>query len=142
MAVPTTASSDPFRNQHAMYDQQYATISAMVGSEDDEAPDWPALALRLDEALSDPALPRWHRAEYHIIHAWCTQEPELQLERARESIEGMVQVLQAEGLSQEQIDARLEPLTSMMATTQSALDDKNKEKAAREEKDKAELAEK
>jgi hypothetical protein len=37
---------------------------------------WRSLSVRVAEALNDPALPRYYRAEYHIINAWCSN-PEL-----------------------------------------------------------------
>jgi hypothetical protein len=38
-------------------------------------PDWRAIAILLEGALRDPALPRYHRAKYHILRAWCTRDP-------------------------------------------------------------------
>jgi len=110
--------TDLFANQHAMYDAQYEAIGALFDPGDEVEVDFASLAQKLREALSDPALPRYYRAEYHIINAWCVREPELQLERARESLDDMVQVLQAEGQSQEQIDAHLLTLREMLAISE------------------------
>lgn len=81
--------------------------------------------MKVAEALSDPALPRYYRAEYHIINAWCVSDPEavIHLRRARETLDDMVQVLQAEGRSREEIDARLKSLRDMLAATEGVIDD-------------------
>lgn len=123
------AAPDPFHSQHQLYDAEYRAISAMLGEEDDAAPDWPALSRRVQAALSDPALPRWYRAEYHIIGAWHNPEPEVQIARAKETLADMVQVLQADGQTAEQIEERLEPLRSMLKSTEGALEEKKAKKA-------------
>ena len=110
--------ADPFANQHRLYDAQYEAIGALVAPGDDII-DWPSLATQLEGALSDPTLPRYYRAEYHIINSWCTRDdPELQIGWARETLNDMVQVLQAEGHSKEEIDARLETIRGMLEITE------------------------
>lgn len=92
-----TTMADPFANQHAMYDAQYEAIGALFDPGDGVKVDFGSLAQRLREALSDPALPLYYRAEDHIMNAWCVHGSELQLEWARESLDDIVQVLQAGG---------------------------------------------
>jgi hypothetical protein len=129
-------STDTLRNQHAFYDTQYDAIMAMFGDEDDPPPDGPALSRRIEEALSDPFLPRWHRADYHILVALYSRTPEDHVEKARISIEDMTRVLQHEGQSPEQIDARLRTLPGMLDFVVSTLEkekQKEKEKASKEQ---------
>jgi hypothetical protein len=80
------------------------------------------MATLLEGALSDSALPRYHRAKYHILCAWCTREPQLQIRLAREAMEDIVQVIQAMENSQpqEEIDELLKPLWDMLAATEEA----------------------
>jgi hypothetical protein len=121
-----TIMADPFKTQHQFYDAQYEAIGDLVDPGDDKIVDWSSLAAQVEQALSDPALPRYYRAEYHIINAWCSN-PELQIQCARETIDDMVEVLKAEGRSQEEIDARLKTLQGMLEITEK----RTKEKAER-----------
>jgi len=107
--------ADPFHHQHQLYDAQDQAIFDMVQAED---ADWPAIALQLDEALSDPALPRYYRAMYHILHVWHTREPELHIRWAREAMDDMVEVLQAIRKPQDQ----LKYLWGMLAHSEEALE--------------------
>lgn len=113
--------TDPFEQQHRQYDAQYEAIGAMYDPEDGTETDWKSLAPLVEEALNDPALPRLHRAEFHIINAWYSNEPEVKLGFAREVIDDMVQVLQADGRSLQQIDARLMALREMFDLTEGAV---------------------
>lgn len=115
MINTNTKMADPFYNQHQLYDAHDQVISDMVQAED---ADWPAIALQLDEALSDPALPRYYRAMYHILHVWHTREPELHIRWAREALDDMVQVLQAIGKPQDQ----LKHLWEMLAASEEAFE--------------------
>jgi hypothetical protein len=83
-------------------------------------PDWRAIAILLEGALGDPALPRYHRAKYHILRAWCTRDPQLQIRLAHKAMEDMVQVIQAMESSQpqEEVDELLKPLWDMLAATE------------------------
>jgi hypothetical protein len=110
-----TNMADPFLNQHQWYDSQDQAITDMLQA---ETRDWPSLASHLDEALSDPALPRYYRASYHIMHVWHTREPALHIRWAREALDDMVQVLQAIGKPQDQ----LKPLWEMLAATEEAFE--------------------
>ena len=114
---------DPFENQHCQYDAEYNTIGAILNPEEGTETNWRALAVKVAEALSDPALPRYYRAEYHIINAWCVSDPEAVIHprRARETLDDMVQVLQADGRSHEEIDARLAALREMFDLTEGAV---------------------
>jgi hypothetical protein len=116
-----SAHTDPFEQRHQQYDAQYEAIGAVYDPKDGTETDWKSLALLVEGALSDPALPRLHRAEFHIINAWCSDEPELQLGFAREVMNDMVQVLQADGRSHEEIDARLAALREMFDLTEGAV---------------------
>jgi hypothetical protein len=122
---------DTLQNRHRQYDAQYEAIGAMYDPEDGTETDWKSLAPKLEEALSDPALPRYYRAEYHIINAWCSPEPESQLDFARGVLDDMVPVLQADGSSQEQIDARLVALQEMFDFTEGAVKGSREKKAIR-----------
>ena len=75
-----------------IYQAQYDAITVNFQATDGET-DWKLLATPLDEALSDPFLPRYHGVRYHIINAWCAREPQVQLQRARETLDDMVEVL-------------------------------------------------
>jgi hypothetical protein len=110
------------QNQTQLYRAQYNTISTMFQTANTDAA-WRALATQTQEALSDTALPRYHRARFHIINAWCIRDPEPQLRAARETLEDMVQVL-----SQDETDGFLEPLWEMLEVFEASI-----------EKDKAEL---
>jgi hypothetical protein len=69
--------ADPFANQDKIYDAEYEAIGAMFNPGEGEGEtNWRSLSVRVAEALTDPALPRYYRAEYHIINAWCSN-PEL-----------------------------------------------------------------
>ena len=116
-----SAHTDPFEQRHQQYDAQYEAIGAVYDPKDGTETDWKSLALLVEEALSDPALPRLHRVEFHIINAWYSDEPELQLGFAREVMNDMVQVLQADGRSHEEIDARLAALREMFDLTEGAV---------------------
>ncbi|KAK4550790.1 hypothetical protein LTR36_000370 [Oleoguttula mirabilis] len=62
---------DPFRNQHAFYDAQHDEINTLFLTLDDaDGADWSELYRLCDEALRDPALPRWYRAKFEAIHAF------------------------------------------------------------------------
>ncbi|KAM0694937.1 hypothetical protein Q7P36_005293 [Cladosporium allicinum] len=117
--------TDPFEQQHRQYDAQYEATGAMFNPEDGTETNWRSLSVQVAEAPNDPALPRYHRAEFHIINAWCVSDPEavIQLRCARETLDDMVQVLQAQGCSQEEIDAQLKSLRDMLAATEGAVDD-------------------
>jgi hypothetical protein len=113
-------------NQHRQYDVQYEAIGAMFNPAEGEGEtNWRSLSVQVAEALNDPALPRYYRAEYHIINAWCVSDPEarVQLGLAREVINDKVQVLQADGRSQDEIDVRLKSIRDMLAATEDAVDD-------------------
>jgi hypothetical protein len=74
---------------------RYQAIGAMFNPEDGTETNWRSLSVQVAEAISDPALPRFYRAEFHIINAWCVSDPEavIQLRCARETLDDMVQVL-------------------------------------------------
>jgi hypothetical protein len=115
------------QNQAQFYRAQGDAIDALFQTADADA-DWQSLATQCEAALSDPALPRYYRANFHIINAWCVDdvEAELQLKWARETLDDMVQVLY--GSSQDDIDTLLKPMQEMLEVTEAAL-----------EKDKTEL---
>ena len=58
-----SAHTDPFEQRHQQYDAQYEAIGAVYDPKDGTETDWKSLALLVEGALSDPALPRLHRAE-------------------------------------------------------------------------------
>ena len=107
-----------------IYQAQYDAITVNFQATDGET-DWKFLATPLDEALSDPFLPRYHGARYHIINAWCAREPQVQLQRARETLDDMVEVLWEDPPAK--IDRILEPLRNMLAITEDALEKDRKE---------------
>ena len=106
------------QNQTQIYQAQYEAINANFESTDGET-DWRLMATQLAAALSDPFLPRYHRAGYHIIYAWCAREPQLELQKARETLEDMRLVLWES--SEEEIDAILRPLQEMLKTTEDVI---------------------
>jgi hypothetical protein len=67
MAAPI--QTNPFENQLRLYDAQYNIIGAMFNPEAGTEINWRSLAREVKDALNDPALPRYYRAEYHIINA-------------------------------------------------------------------------
>jgi hypothetical protein len=112
------------QNQTQLYQAQYDAIGSLFHSADGEA-DWRSLATQLGVALSDPYLPRWHRARYHIIYAWCAREPQLEIQKARETLDDMAQVMW--GSSEEAIDEILKPLRNMLAITEETIEKDNAE---------------
>ncbi|EGP88908.1 unnamed protein product [Zymoseptoria tritici ST99CH_1A5] len=121
-------SIDPFLDQHILYDTEYDAIIDMVGHGEEAPPDWPAVAIRVDQALSDPALPRWYRAEYQLIRAMYAHDPESHLNHARASVADMVQVLRDDEKSAEEIDERLAPLRDLLTIIEGALQEKETSK--------------
>jgi hypothetical protein len=109
------------QNQAQFYQAQGDAIDALFLTADGDA-DCRSLGTQVKEALSDPALPRYYRANFHIINAWCIggDEAELQLKWARETLDDMVQVLH--GSSQDQIDILLKPMREMLELTEGALE--------------------
>jgi hypothetical protein len=57
------------QNQQQLYQVQYDAISTLFQTANVDA-DWQYLGRQVEEALSDPALPRYCRAKFHIINAW------------------------------------------------------------------------
>ena len=79
--------ADPNFNQNAFYQAQHDEIEALFQAQEDEG-DWSALSRMCDEALSDPFLPRWHRAKYEAIRAWdAGVMAEEHIKRAKDVIE-------------------------------------------------------
>jgi 5-formyltetrahydrofolate cyclo-ligase len=106
------------QNQTQIYEAQYEAIAANFQATDGET-DWRLMATQLAAALSDPFLPRYHRARYHIIYAWCAREPQLELQKARETLEDMRLVLWES--SEEEIDAILRPLREVLKITEDVI---------------------
>lgn len=115
------------QNETQFYQAQYDAIDALFQTADVDA-NWQSLGTQVGEALSDPAMPRYHRARFHIINAWCIggAEAELQLKWAQETLDDMVQVLH--GSTEDEIDRIFKPLREFLEVTKAAF-----------EKDKAEL---
>jgi hypothetical protein len=111
------------QNQQEFYRTQGGAIDALFQTADADA-DWRSLGTQVEEALSDPALPRYYRANFHIINAWCVDdtEAELQLKWARETLDDMVQVSHSHGSSQDDIDTLLKPMQEMLEITKAALE--------------------
>ncbi|KAF2218804.1 hypothetical protein BDZ85DRAFT_183435, partial [Elsinoe ampelina] len=109
---------DPNINAHMMYDEQDNSIHDLF-----EQDDWDGLADLLFAALSDPFLPRFFRAKYHILSAWCSKEPRVHLDLAKTRIENIVEVLKADGQPDEEIDRRLSVLRSMVETAEGAIEE-------------------
>jgi hypothetical protein len=91
------SARDPFANLHAIYDARFEQISDMFQTVSKER-EWDQLATLIDEALTDPYLPRYYRAHYNIIramHAEASREevlllwmPKATRERQRCGVEG------------------------------------------------------
>ncbi|KAK5129864.1 hypothetical protein LTR08_002741 [Meristemomyces frigidus] len=114
--------ADPMQNQHALYDAQYKQINDLFMTEEDT--DWPQISRLIDQALRDPFLPRWHRAEFEIIRSWdAGYLAEEHIRRAKEAIEDMRQVLLAHGRNEAHIKDRLAPLNDMVAVMENSLVD-------------------
>lgn len=106
-------------NQDAVYATQHEEINNMFI---DENADEEELCSLLDQALSDPFLPRWYRTKYHIIRAWYGSSEE-NIQDAKEGMEDMRQVYRVEEKTEEWIAARLSSLQEMLDLVESCLVD-------------------
>ena len=99
-------SLDPAYNRHRFYDAEHDMIRDLfqTAKSDD---DWEKLTVALDNALANPPLPRWYRAEYEAIRAWTSELPEENIQRAKDVVEDMRMVMQAE----DRDEASVLPLT-------------------------------
>jgi hypothetical protein len=112
------------QNQQELYRAQGDAIDALFQTADADADaDWRSLGTQVEEALSDPTLPRYYRASFHIINAWCVggDEAELQLKWARETLDDMIQVLWWS--TQDQIDVLIKPMQEMLELAEAALEE-------------------
>jgi hypothetical protein len=119
------------KQQQQRYMAQYDEIEAMFKATEAKESLFLSLGRRLDEALSDPALPRSHRFIYHMMNVWCTPEPLPQIELARETLHNWARDLQTAGDSQEVIDGILEERRGLLAKT---IEARRKEREARKKK--------
>ncbi|KAK4901613.1 hypothetical protein LTR27_001385 [Elasticomyces elasticus] len=88
---------------------------AQAGLEDD----WTFLTINLDDALTNPALPRWYRAKYEALRAWTSDIPEENIERAKHWIGQVRRVMQDR--SEEDKREMIEPLEAMVAAVEEAM---------------------
>jgi hypothetical protein len=112
------------QNQQEFYQAQYDAIGTLFQTAESDA-DLGFLGTQCEAALSDPALPRYHRARCYIINAWCAHDPEPQLRGARETLDDMVQVLH--GILQEEIDQLLKPLRELLEVAEESIETDNRE---------------
>ena len=107
-------------NQHAFYDSQHEEVNAIFQAEEI---DWDRLTPLLNNALADPHLPRWYRAKFEAIAA-CDGDYDSakeHIERAKEVIEDMRAVLDAEGRDSAYIEERLAPVVEMVTAIEEDL---------------------
>jgi hypothetical protein len=132
----------PFENQQQRCIAQNKAINVLFDAIDggDETA-WSSLALKLDEALRNPALHDFQRDRYHILSTWCTHEPEqirLHFEDARETLNVLVLGTRLMGGSQKDFD-EIKPLQDMLAIAEEAhatgaLEALKEDRKARQEK--------
>lgn len=107
-------------NRNALYSAQYDQISALFMTEEDT--DWPQISRLIDQALRDPFLPHWHRAEFEAI--WACEARSLaeeHIQRAKDAIEDMRHMLLAQDKDDAHITERLAPPNEMVAAVESDL---------------------
>jgi hypothetical protein len=132
----------PFEDQQQRCIAQNEAINVLfeaIAGGDETA--WSSLALKLGEALRNPALHDFQRARYHVLSTWCTQKPDqlrLHLEKARETLSVLVLGTRLMGGSQKDFD-EIKPLQDMLAIaeeahTTGALEALKEDRKARQEK--------
>jgi hypothetical protein len=119
------------QEQQQRYKSQYQEIEAMYQATEADATLFPALGLRLDEALSDPACPRGHCFKYHVMNVYCKPDPLPQVEMARKILDEMARALQATGISQEEVDKFFEGRRGTLAAIEGSVKEQQKEREAR-----------
>jgi hypothetical protein len=123
----------PSEEQLQRYDVQRREILAIFSAAEADKTLIPALGLRLNEALSDPALPHDYRFRYRLINVLCTTDSS-QLELAREVLYDFARALQATGMSPEEADKTLEERHGALTGLEVALEEQRKEREACNEK--------
>lgn len=104
---------------HAFYNEQYDDVDRPFEEGNTNSPE---LLRRLDAALLDAFLPRWYRAEYETMRAWSAGEnAEEHMERAKDAIEDIREVLPAEDRDNQYIEDRPAPLNEMVEAVESDL---------------------
>ncbi len=92
-----------------------------------ERVDWDLLCQQIQEALLDPALPRWCRTKYNIIHAFHSDSPQAHIDLAKSGLEDMRRVLEVEGKNGDQVAERLQPLVDLLALVEDWIGELNEE---------------
>ena len=123
-------------NQRQYYQTQHdiVTLGFQATGSDPNTASWRSLGTRLEQALSDPALPGHHRVSYHLISAWCVPDPLLQIERTREAIRDIGRDLRAAGRAEWEVNGFLERAWGVVAVVEGAFKERIGEKKACEEK--------
>ncbi|KAK5136616.1 hypothetical protein LTR08_002630 [Meristemomyces frigidus] len=111
--------ADAMRNRHAFYDAEHEMIDGLFQS--DEGEDWDKLCGHLDDALANPFLPRWYRAKYEAIRAWDSDFPEENIQRAKDAVEDMRLVLEADDRDADYQEERLGGLRVMIEAVEEAV---------------------
>ena len=88
-------------SQQAFYDARDSDIDKLFEEATADA-DWDDSIREIDTALADASLPRICRAQYHAIRARNSPNAAEDIQRAKESLEDMREVLRVEGKTEEQ----------------------------------------
>ncbi|KAK4540268.1 hypothetical protein LTR36_009673 [Oleoguttula mirabilis] len=83
------------RDRHEFPDVESETIEALF-PEADSPVDWDQLCGHVDDALANLFLPHWYRGEYEAIRAWHSDFPKQNIQRAKDAVEDMRGVLEAD----------------------------------------------
>ncbi|OQO11653.1 hypothetical protein B0A48_03380 [Cryoendolithus antarcticus] len=123
--------ADQESNQNRFYRDQEARIMAMF---QDESSDWDRLTNELDEALADPFLPRLDRANFHAIRALSAgTDAQEHIDRARTTMQGIVEYLKVIEKSDEEIEVLMAPLKDLVDTVEGIMERFNAEGSIEEE---------
>ncbi|KAK5110612.1 hypothetical protein LTR62_005651 [Meristemomyces frigidus] len=113
-------SVNPMANTHAFYDDEHQRIIEMFqGAVEEE--EWEALSIHLDDALANPSLPRWYRAEYEAIRAWTSGRPEEHIQRAKEVVQEMSLAMEA---NDDHHEHQLQPILDMIEVAEEGILDR------------------
>jgi len=117
----------PSKEQLQRYEAQHKEIMAMYDPTEPEETFFPALGLRLVQAVSDPDLPHDYRFKYHMILVSYTSNSS-EFELARETLADFARALEATGMSPGEVDKALEKKLELLVMVEVALEEKKKKK--------------
>ena len=105
-------------DSNASYAVDYEHIGALFVK---EVTDWNQLCAAINSALADPFLPPLYRLEYNVILAYYADDAERYVQAAKDGIDSIFRLLQAEGRSEEQIEQHLVSLQQIIDAAESDL---------------------